>query len=192
MINALKTYLNNRVSLPEEAVQRIYSLALERRLTRNEALFKVGEVCRHKVFVVKGLLNTFNITQDGHEHILQFSPENTWTLDVESYELQTPSRFSIAAIEHSEVLLWAKDDFDMLLREIPEFKLFAEGLIAAYVHSSRRRIFEMLSNSPEEQYDAFIQAYPGLAGRLPLRMIAAYLGMSLKTLTRIRHAQLQR
>ncbi|KOS08442.1 cyclic nucleotide-binding protein [Flavobacterium akiainvivens] len=192
MIDALKTYLTNRAPLPDEAVQRIYSLALERRLTRNEALFNVGDVCRYKVFVVKGLLHTFNNTEDGHEHILQLSPENTWTLDVESYELQTPSRFSIAAVEHSEVLLWQKDDFDMLLREIPEFKLFAEGLIAEYVHSSRRRIFEMLSNSPEEQYDAFIQANPELAARLPLRMIAAYLGMSLKTLTRIRHAQLQR
>jgi hypothetical protein len=46
-----------------------------------------------------------------------------------------------------------------------------------------------LSASPEERYNDFVRDYPALLNRLPLRMIAAYLGISIKTLTRIRHAQ---
>jgi hypothetical protein len=50
----------------------------------------------------------------------------------------------------------------------------------------------MLGGTPEERYDKFVQDSPGLLSRLPLKMIASYLGISLKTLNRVRHAQLVR
>ncbi len=166
-------------------------MATTSKLRRNEFLLREGEVCRHKTFIVSGLLRTFSITPDGNEHILLFSPENTWTLEVESYDREAPARSAIDAIEPSEVLLWNKTDFNSLL-EIPQLRKFSEQLISRSIHSSRQRIITALSATPEEKYEDFLQNYPELLSRLPLRMIAAYLGVSLKTLTRIRHAQLTR
>ncbi|MFS2189145.1 Crp/Fnr family transcriptional regulator [Mucilaginibacter sp. Mucisp84] len=186
-----ETYLR-RSDLAEEAVRKISNLAVARKLRRNELLFSAGEICRHKVFVVSGLLYTFNISAGGNQHILQFAPENSWTLDVESYDRQIPSQVSIGAVEPSTILCWQKKDFDMLLAEVPQLKKFAEGLIARNIHYSRKRILISLSATPEEKYEDFIQTFPDYLARLPLRMIAAYLGISIKTLTRIRHAQLQR
>lgn len=187
-----ETYLQSRGEMPEEAIRRISDLAVLRKLNRNELLFSAGEICRHKVFIMNGLLYTFNISADGNQHILQFSPENSWTLDVESYDKQTPSEVSIGAIEPSTILCWQKKDFDMLLAEVPQLKKFAEDLIARNTHYSRKRILLSLSATPEEKYEDFVQTFPAYLARLPLRMIAAYLGISIKTLTRIRHAQLQR
>jgi CRP/FNR family transcriptional regulator len=53
-------------------------------------------------------------------------------------------------------------------------------------------LFTALSATPEEKYEEFVRTFPDLLSRLPLHMIAAYLGISLKTLTRIRAAQLHR
>ncbi|UOE49771.1 Crp/Fnr family transcriptional regulator [Mucilaginibacter sp. SMC90] len=178
--------------MPEETIRRISDLALPRKLRRNELLFNAGEICRHKVFVMSGLLNTFSISADGNQHILQFSPENSWTLDVESYDREIPSQVSIGAVEPSTILCWLKKDFEMLRAEIPQLKKFAEDLIARNTHYSRKRILLSLSATPEEKYEDFVQTFPDYLARLPLRMIAAYLGISIKTLTRIRHAQLQR
>ncbi|MNL63128.1 hypothetical protein D3C87_1872210 [compost metagenome] len=90
------------------------------------------------------------------------------------------------------MLFWKKPDFDALLRDIPELKKFSEQLISRNTYSSRNRILTILSGTPEERYIEFVNTYPDYLARLPLRMVAAYLGISLKTLTRIRHAQLQR
>jgi CRP/FNR family transcriptional regulator, anaerobic regulatory protein len=187
-----EAYLNTYTTLTPHEIKKVSNLAVNRALKRNEDVLTAGEVCRHKTFVLSGLLRTFGISADGNEHILQFSPENTWTLDVESYDKQQPAQFNITAVEPSQVLLWHKTDFQNLLTEVPGMKQLAEQLIARNTYYSRQRLLTTLSGTPEEKYEDFIHRFPDLIQRLPLRMIAAYLGISIKTLTRIRHTQLQR
>jgi len=62
----------------------------------------------------------------------------------------------------------------------------SEQLINRSNFNNRQRIFATLSSTPEEKYEDFVRTSPDLLARLPLHMIAAYLGISLKTLTRIR------
>lgn len=190
MIADFENYLRTHTRLDVAAIERISSLAIPKILRRKELLLQQGQVCRYKVFIVKGLLRNFGIAADGSEHILQFSPENSWTLDVESYDKQTPAQFNIGAVERSEVLLWAKADFNQLVEEIMPLKAYTKQLISRNIYLSRQRLLSTLSGTPEEKYEDFVRTYPHLLARLPLRMIAAYLGISLKTLTRIRHAQL--
>lgn len=192
MTDEFETYLRAHTGLDGEDIDRIRSLAVHKTLRRNDFLLREGEICRYKIFVLKGFLRTFGTAADGSEHILQFSPEHSWTLDVESYDRQLPARYNIAAIESSEVLLWAKADFDGLLAGIPQLRSFSEQLISRNIYSSRQRILTALSATPEEKYYEFIQSFPDLLARLPLHMIASYLGISVKTLTRIRQAQLRR
>jgi CRP/FNR family transcriptional regulator len=192
MHTEFEAYLRKQTDLGEDAISEISSLAVSRSLRRNETIFRAGEICRHKAFVAHGLLRTFGISGEGNEYILQFSPENSWTLDAESYDRQIPSRVSIGAVEPSGILLWKKADFDILLNSIPSLKKFSERLISRNMHYSRQRIVTTLSATPEEKYQDFVQTFPDYLSRLPLRMIASYLGISVKTLTRIRHAQIHR
>lgn len=185
-------YLIANTSLTEDTIRNISNTAINKTLRRNELLLQAGDICRHKVFIAKGLLRTYNIDANGNEHIVQFSPEHTWTLDVESYDKEIPSLINIGAIEPTEVLLWPKNDFNRLLNEVPELSKLSQQIISRNIYYTRQRILTTLSSTPEEKYDDFIQRFPNLLSRLPLRMIASYLGMSIKTLTRIRHTQLHR
>ncbi|MEN0095958.1 MAG: Crp/Fnr family transcriptional regulator [Pedobacter sp.] len=191
MNEILATYLQQNSQLTSREIEQISDLAIAKKVKKGELLLQEGDICRHKIFVARGLLRTFGTTPDGVEHILYFSPELNWTVDVESYNEQTPSHYYIDAVEQSDLLLWSKTDFDQLIAEIPAFNLFREQLIAQNTYSSRHRILTTLSATPEQKYEDFIHHTPQLLARLPLRMIASYLGISLKTLTRIRHAQLQ-
>ncbi|WP_118953163.1 Crp/Fnr family transcriptional regulator [Taibaiella helva] len=191
MTTGIEAYLHTHTRLSDEEIARIALAATPRSLRRNELLLQEGQICRHKAFVVKGLLRNFGVVADGSEHILQFSPEDTWTLDAESYDRSTPSAFNIAAIEPSELLLWTRPVFNRLLEEIPELHALSLQLISRNGYNSRQRLFAALSATPEEKYNGFVRDCPDLVSRLPLHMIAAYLGISLKTLTRIRHAQWQ-
>lgn len=191
-MDEFEIYFRAHTDLNDQDIDHVRAKAIRRTLRRGELLLREGEICRHKTFVMKGLLRTFGTAADGSEHILQFSPEHNWTLDAESYDCQQPARYNIAAIEHSEVLCWSKPDFDSLLAAFPQLKSFAEQLISRNIYLSRQRLLTMLSATPEEKYHEFTQSFPDLLSRLPLHMIAAYLGISIKTLTRIRQAQLRR
>ncbi|CAM3840985.1 Crp/Fnr family transcriptional regulator [Mucilaginibacter galii] len=187
-----ETYLQTHTTLLPENIQRVSSMAIRHTLRRNEFILSTGEICRHKVFVISGMLRMFSTSADSSEHILQFAPENGWTLDVESYDKQIPSLVNISAIEPSVILCWTKADFTSLLSDIPQFKSFADQIVARNIYYNRQRMLTMLSATPEERYESFVREFPGYLLRLPLRMIAAYLGISIKTLTRIRHTQLLR
>jgi CRP/FNR family transcriptional regulator, anaerobic regulatory protein len=191
-VNEFESYLRTSGNLSNEEIERISSMATPISLQRNDLLLQEGQICRHKTFIIKGLLRVYGTSPDGGDAILQFNTEHTWTLDPESYDHQTPTVFNIGAVEPCELLQWTKPDFDRLLAELPRLRALSEQLIARSNHNSRQRLFSALSATPEEKYENFVQAYPELLARLPLHMIAAYLGISLKTLTRIRHAQLHR
>ena len=192
MIASFETYLRLQTDLNQDDINRIIGLAVQRKLRRNEFLLREGDICRHKIFIASGMLRLYGLAPDGSEHILQFAPESSWTLDVESYDREVPAHTNIVAVEPSELLLWPKADFTRLLDDIPQLKNFSQQLISRNIYNSRQRLLTTLGGTPEQKYEDFVQNSPGLLPRLPLWMIASYLGISLKTLTRIRHAQLQR
>jgi CRP/FNR family transcriptional regulator len=186
-------YLRDETQLDEDAISLIYSLGKERKLKRNEVLLAEGEISRYKVFVLNGLLKTYKLSINGEETIFSFFKEKTWTsLDVESYHMQLPSSFHIAAIEPSKLLIWSKRDFDYLLSELPILKGYADVSGAQKVYLNKQRLITALTSSPEEKYNLFKRDYPELLLRIPLHLVAAYLGISVKTLTRVRHTQILR
>jgi CRP-like cAMP-binding protein len=191
MYHEFITYITDAGLSTDEAAQ-LCALATKRSIRRKEALLQYGDVCRYKAFVIKGLLRTYRTKEDGSEHVIQFSSENNWNVEPESYDTGTPSAYTVDALEASEVLIWTKKDFEALKIQIPRLAAFSQQIISANVHINRQRLFKAISSSAEEKYDDFMQTYPGLLNRLPLHMIASYLGVTRETLSRIRQAQVSR
>ena len=190
-MDEFEIYLRANTDLSGQDIEQIRTLAITKTLKRNEYLLREGEICRYKTFVIKGLLRMFGTAADGSDHILQFAPEHHWMLEAESYDNQQPAHYNIAAVETSRLLLWTKADFDSLLANIPLLKTYSEQIIQRNIYSSRNRLLMALSGTPEEKYQEFTKSFPDLLQKLPLHMIASYLGISIKTLTRIRQAQLR-
>jgi len=190
---SFEQYLRIQTQLSETEIASICSVAKPRQLRRNEPLLAAGEVSRYKIFVQSGLLRVYTLSADCRETIFYFLQEETWTsLDIESYDKQSPSSFHVAAVESSRIVVWNKADFERLLSELPELKNYADQLGARKIHISKQRLMAALIGSPEEKYEQFKLDHPELQLRIPLHMMAAYLGISVKTLTRIRHAQWMR
>ena len=70
--------------------------------------------------------------------------------------------------------------------EIPAFRQFHDDWLVSNVVAASTRVFENISLSTEEKYQQFLVTYPGLINRIPLAMVASYLGVATKTLTRLR------
>jgi len=186
MFEIFEKYLSREVILTDQELQMIKSVSTLKKLRRKQYLLQEGDVAKYQAFVCKGFLRMYGIKEDGSEHILGFAPENWWITDRESVSLGQPSKINIDAIEDSEILLWSKTDFDQLSIDIPAFKAWREKLIVKHVAALQKRIYSNISETAEEKYINFIKMYPIIYNRIPLHMVASYLGLSTKTLVRVR------
>lgn len=128
----------------------------------------------------------YTVGNDGTEHILRFAAENWWISDRESYNNGTPSKCNIDALENCEFILIDKPAFLHLLTTIPKLKNFIDSLLARSYDAIQHRVIDTISYSTEEKYQHFITRFPDIFYRVPLHMIASYLGLSRETLSRVR------
>lgn len=187
MFEIFSAYLKEKAGLTDEELDQVRVVTVNRKLRKRQYLLQEGDVCHYNCFVVKGCLRNYRVSEDGNEHILRFAIENWWLSDPESYNNDTPSKNNIDALEDSELLLIEKQDFNNLLSNIPHFKDFIYNLKAKSFDASQNRIMSNISDTAEEKYLNFMRRYPDIFNRVPLHMIASYLGVSRETLSRIRN-----
>jgi CRP-like cAMP-binding protein len=186
MVESFLNYLTARSTFTDAELQQIEALALVKQLKRRQFLLRQGEVCRYMAFVVSGCLRLYRTGDDAVEHILRFAPENWWLNDYESFRSGQPAKGTIDALEDTLVLLWSKESWERLKRDIPAFDLLQDQLLSRSLDSQVDRLHATMSLTAEERYHAFLKSFPGLYQRVPLHMIASYLGITRKTLGRIR------
>jgi CRP-like cAMP-binding protein len=191
MFEIFETYITANGDFTPEDLTLIRSLSTVKKVRRKEFLLQEGEVCRYKIFITKGLLKSYRLKDDGTEHIMRFSPENSWMTDHESFKKQLPATNNIQALENTEVVLWTRENMAKLHTAIPAFKSYMERLIDSSLKASQERILRILSYTSEEKYEDFIASFPDVFRRVPLHMVASYLGVSRETLSRIRQTRLK-
>jgi CRP-like cAMP-binding protein len=187
MFEVFEIYLKEKADLTGEELDAVRAVSVEKKVRKRQYLLQEGDVCHHNCFIVKGCLRFYRVGDDGTEHILRFAVENWWISDTESYNTGNPSKSNIDALENSEVILIDKLDFVNLMMTIPRFKNFIDRLKARSFDAIQNRVMSNISYTAEEKYKHFMTSFPDIFYRVPLGMIASYLGVSRETLSRVRN-----
>jgi CRP-like cAMP-binding protein len=186
IFNSFENYIRAYDLFSEGEIAMIKSLAIPKQLKKRQYLLRQGSVCRYHTFVGSGCLRSYRIDEEGCEHIISLSPASHWVSDPVSLIGDSPSSDFIDALEDSTVIQLSNNSFKTLLENIPGFNVLNSRIIKDECDTCRDRIFMMLSLKAEERYQEFIRSFPKLHKRIPIYMIASYLGVSRETLTRIR------
>lgn len=80
MFEELKTHFGKLVSLTPEEFAYVSSHFTSRKFRKHQFLVQQGSPVAHDFFVVKGLLKSSFVNEQGKEHILQLAMEDWWTL----------------------------------------------------------------------------------------------------------------
>ncbi|MEM6721234.1 MAG: Crp/Fnr family transcriptional regulator [Bacteroidota bacterium] len=153
---------------------------------RSAIILRPGVICRFGFYVIKGCLKSYVIDNSGKEHILQFTPEGWFVSDIESFMTGKPSLTYIEAIEKTEVRL-----FPNLISENQELLSKEEVIeqnhkLIRNILATNKRLASILASTAEERYLEFLKTYPSLFQRLPLKLIASYIGVTPEYLSDIR------
>lgn len=161
--------------------------SLEKRIVKKGTfLLAKGEKAQEAYHILKGCLRSYAVDDTGKEHIIQFAPEGWYISDMDSFFNGAEAIVCIDAIEDSEVQVFNKAmlrEVDKLSRDVifKQMTVLQNNIIAI-----NKRLILLLSASAEERYRNFRETYPTLAQRVPLKMIASYLGMTPEFLSRLR------
>jgi CRP/FNR family transcriptional regulator, anaerobic regulatory protein len=189
MHEVLRIFYEKRFPLTDEQFDFIRDLNIPKKIKKGEFFIREGEVAKWAAFVERGCLRKYVIDKKGKEHILEFLPENWWISDIDSMQHGKPCHFFVDAIEDTELLISDLEANQKIMDNIPGFaEAFTKGL-QKHAAEKDKRIASSLSASAEEKYMDFLRTYPSIAQRVPQHMLAAYLGVTPETLSRVRKRQ---
>lgn len=115
--------------------------------------------------------------------------ENNLFMAVESFLFGEASMYNLETIENCELTLVTKEEFDSFLNKNKNVKdeLYQTLLKRTLVYS--KWVIELLKTKSEERYKKLIARHAQIVDRVPLNIIASYLGITSVSLSRIRTRQ---
>ncbi len=184
-MHQLKQHIEKITPISDKEFEYILSHFTSKKLRKHQYVIQEGELVTHDHFVLKGCLKAYHLAKDGKEHILQFAMEDWWVTDYQAYFKQSKATIHIDCIEDCELLTLSLHNREKLCSEMHKIEhFFRKKSNAGYV-ALQQRILSLLNSSAKEKYEQLLKLYPQLFQRVPKQLLAAYLGVSRETLSRL-------
>ena len=168
--------------------RKLIKLTKEKKLKKNEFLFKQDENDTSIYFLKAGVVTASEILQNGKSVCLRICHEPGEVLAGGLGPGNTYSPVNVLARTASEVYELPMEDLYGLMQEYPEEILGFYNQILLEEYEKQWNIKNMLYlDSAEERYKWFLKDYPGVIDRISHELIASFLHMSPVTLSRVRN-----
>ncbi|TCD02329.1 Crp/Fnr family transcriptional regulator [Pedobacter frigidisoli] len=181
----LRKHIEEIVPLTDEEFEFINNHFKSKSLKKHQYLIQEDELVKHIYFVINGLLKATFTDANGKEYIIQFAMENWWISDFQAFYNNVKSIINISCLQNVELLYISKENLNKICSESHKMEHFFRVKNSSGYVALQQRILSLLTNSPKESFEQFSQQYPQLLQRVSKTIIAAYLGISRETLSRL-------
>ncbi|MCY0971070.1 Crp/Fnr family transcriptional regulator [Chryseobacterium wangxinyae] len=186
MYSILEKFIKSRATIDDEKLQEICSYFKLITTKRNEILLDYDQICGQYYFINKGCIRLFTIDENGNENIRYFAFKGNFATALPSFIDQKPAEEFLQTIEKSELLYISRTDFYYLTSTIPQFaKIYTEILELGFI-SAQKRIYGFQGFDALAKVKWIIKHQPHLLQSVSNKMVAAYLGISPSTLSRLK------
>ncbi|UBM60018.1 Crp/Fnr family transcriptional regulator [Marinilongibacter aquaticus] len=181
----LQQHINKIVSLTDEQIDYVFSHFKPMIFKKGQAVISEGDKVDCEYFVVSGCLKAFYINDEIKMYILQFAMPTWWTSDFCALYNNTRATINVDCITDAEVLCISNADREKICREIHEVEHFFRWRTNRGYIASQKRLLSFMNNNAKKRYEELLAMYPQLYNLVPKHLIAAYLGVSRETLSRL-------
>lgn len=185
MADQLRDHIEKILPLSDEEFEYISSCFTCKKYKKHQFLIQEGESVPYNYFVLKGLLKLVYTDEAGKEHIVGFAMEDWWETDFPAYYHNQKATMSLECVEDTEVLCLTLEDYRKICSIHPKMEhFFLEKAYMGFI-SAQQRIISTMTTGIKERYEQLLEKYPSLVQRVPKSLLAAYLGVSRETLSRL-------
>lgn len=181
----LREHIAKRASLTPEEFDYVFEHFKPLSFSKGQMVIREGDKVNCEYFVVSGCLKTFYINDDLKMYILQFSMPTWWASDYNALYAQTKATVNLDCITDVELLGLSNEDREKICGEIHQVEHFFRWRTNGGYVASQKRLLSFMNNNAKTRYEELLRMYPQLYNLVPKHLIAAYLGVSRETLSRL-------
>ena len=185
----LKAHILKTATLTDKEFDYLFSHFKLKSFKKGQVIISEGDKVDHEYFVISGCLKAFFINDEIKMYILQFAMPTWWTSDYGALYNHTRATISVDCISDAEVLCLSNDDREKICSEIHQAEHFFRWRTNRGYLASQKRLLSFMNNDTKARYEELLAMYPQLYNLVPKHLIAAYLGVSRETLSRLYNAQ---
>jgi CRP-like cAMP-binding protein len=181
----LKEHVAKIAKLTDEEFDNFYSRFELQSFKKGQTIISVGDKVTHEYFVLSGCLKTFYINDDIKMYILQFAMPTWWASDFNALYSGAKATVSVDCITDAQVLRISNADREEICSQVHQVEHFFRWRTNKGYVASQKRLLSMMNNDVKQRYEELMAQYPELYNIVPKQLIAAYLGVSRETLSRL-------
>lgn len=171
--------------LPEADLTRLLEAGEWIDIPKGAVLIREGEVDDSLYLLKEGVLKGFHSDEERQTPIWFVTPGeaafSTW-----SYVQGSVARISVAACCQSEALRFSRRDAEALFASSPALSVWGRRLFEHLLLVTDLWMIELVRPLATQRYLALVEKMPEMLQSVPLKDIAAYLGVTPQSLSRIR------
>jgi CRP-like cAMP-binding protein len=181
----MKKHVAENVSLTDVQFDHFFSSFELRSFNKGQSIITEGDKVEYEFFVLEGCLKTFYINDEVKMFILQFAMPTWWASDYNALYSGTKATVNLDCITDAQVLCLSNKEREKLCKEIHEVEHFFRWRTNKGYVASQKRLLSFMNNNARKRYEELMAQYPQLYNLVPKHLIAAYLGVSRETLSRL-------
>ncbi len=185
-MNSFKQYIQNIYPVSDEDFNVGNDLFQSVVLQKGEFFVEQGEICNQIGFVEDGALRIFSTDQTGNEVTTCFCTEHNMTTSYKSFVHQRTSLFAIQALKNTRLLVITSQNLETLYRKNNAWSMIGRKLTEMEYLVMEDYAVMLNRESAKEKYKKLIRDTPIIIQIAKIQDLASYLGVTRRTLTRIR------
>lgn len=179
------------IPIDEQSLSIIAEEFDEKTILKNDFLLKEGKVSGY-FFLAEGFARVYTHDLSGNEVTTYFYSNQRVVFDAASFFLKQPSTENIQAMTDCKVYITSFEKLNKLFHSVAAFREFGRNIIVREFIAYKQRTLAMINQSAEERYLTLIEMNKDIFQYAHLNHIASYLGISERTLNRIRQGFLKK
>jgi len=181
----LQQHIAKSAVLTDDQFEYLFTHFKPMSFKKGQAIISAGDKVDCEYFVLSGCLKAFFINDEIKMYILQFAMPTWWTSDYAALYNQTRATIAVDCITDAEVLCISNSDREKLCSEMHQVEYFFRWRTNKGYIASQKRLLSFMNNDAKKRYEELLAMYPQLYNLVPKHLIAAYLGVSRETLSRL-------
>lgn len=186
MTNNFKLFIRQTVSISDQEFDETVKFFKEKTIQKGEHFLKQGEVCRHIAYINEGLFRTYYFNDKAEEITSCFCVKNAITTSYKSFIDQQTSKLSIQALEDTQILVIDYEKLQDLYSKSIVWQKIGRTLLEQEYIAVEQYASTLNNETAKEKYLGLIKKQPLVVQKAKVEDIASYLGVTRRTLSRIR------
>jgi CRP-like cAMP-binding protein len=185
----LKQHISKFATISDEQMDYVFSHFEMASLKKGQSLISEGDFVDHEYFVIDGCLKAFYLNDNMKMFILQFAMPTWWVTDFDALYNQTRASINVDCVSNSTILSISNENREKICREIHEIEHFFRWRTNKGYIALQKRLLSFMDNDAKFRYEELLSLYPQLYNLVPKHLIAAYLGVTRETLSRLHQSK---